>query len=248
MSTVAIGVDNSRLVNNEKNNSKSCDSINLEINNIIKDIFEYKHGKKRSLHFINDDLIGDNNQEIKKLIKKIKIQDNNNYSNNNTNSSTITNTTTNNNNNSNDNCIAKENEYENENNHNHNNVEDGNVIITDIHDITNENININRDISNNSNSCSNNNNNEFMYVEKNNVTKNINDNDIDNKTTNCSNILQEKEEKIKNISNNLDLCVDNILANIRSCSEINQAKKIMQFLLNDFINNNFVRIDYHNEK
>ncbi|GAW83074.1 hypothetical protein, conserved [Plasmodium gonderi] len=74
MSAAAIGVDNRCLMKKRKKNNCTCDSINVDINHIIKDIYGFKHGRKRTVQFINDDTII-NNCEIKKIIKRIKIQD-----------------------------------------------------------------------------------------------------------------------------------------------------------------------------
>ncbi|GAB68551.1 hypothetical protein PCYB_134250 [Plasmodium cynomolgi strain B] len=74
MSAAAIGVENRCLMKNQKNNNGTCDSINVDINHIIKDIYGFKHGRKRSVQFINDDTLL-NSQDMKKIIKRIKIQE-----------------------------------------------------------------------------------------------------------------------------------------------------------------------------
>ncbi|CRH03995.1 conserved Plasmodium protein, unknown function [Plasmodium relictum] len=56
-------------------------------------------------------------------------------------------------------------------------------------------------------------------------------------------LLSLKGENLKFISKKIESCIDNVLESIRSCNEINQAKKIMIPLLSDFIQNNFIHID-----
>lgn len=53
-------------------------------------------------------------------------------------------------------------------------------------------------------------------------------------------IIEENEKKM---TQELDMCIDNVLESIRSCNEIGEAKRIMTSILNNCIRNNFVYVE-----
>ncbi|CAA9990464.1 conserved Plasmodium protein, unknown function [Plasmodium knowlesi strain H] len=245
MSAAAIGVENRYLMKNKKNNNSTCDNINVDVNHIIKDIYGFKHGRKRSVQFINDDTLL-NNQDMKKIIKRIKIQDS--YGNSST---------------------GKHGQCD------HENKQEEDSLMLPPEDATCSNsedavkIGSGTDSDRGSDSgldnslhhsrrqdCTSNNHmrngdkrrcpQEYDYMCENNhfVKRQASSNNIAgiNSTTES---LAHQEENRKILSKQFELCIDNVLEHIRSCNEINQAKKIMIPLLSEFILNNFMCLDDH---
>lgn len=57
-------------------------------------------------------------------------------------------------------------------------------------------------------------------------------------------IIEENEKKM---TQKIDMCIDNVLENMRSCNEIGEAKRIMTSILNNFIRNNFVYVENYKD-
>ncbi|KJP89858.1 hypothetical protein AK88_00569 [Plasmodium fragile] len=236
MSAAAIGVDNRCLMKNKKNKNGTCDSINVDVNHIIKDIYGFKHGRKRNVQFINDDTLL-NNQDMKKIIKRIKIQDS--YGSNGTGKHGP--------------CDRESKQEEDPltlspQDATCSSSEDAVKIGSDS--------GLDRMSDRGSDSCTSNNHvrntekrscpQEYDYMCENNhfVKRQASSNNLVTSDSTTESLAQ-REEKRKILSKQFELCIDNVLEHILSCNEINQAKKIMIPLLSEFILNNFMCLDDH---
>ncbi|ANQ10564.1 Uncharacterized protein PCOAH_00049920 [Plasmodium coatneyi] len=245
MSAAAIGVENRCLMKNQKNNNGTCDSINVDVNHIIKDIYGFKHGRKRNVQFINDDTLL-NSQDIKKIIKRIKIQDS--YGNSSTGKHGP--------------CdgVSKQEEDS-------LTLPPEDATCRNSEDAVKIGSGVDSDRGSDSGSdnslphsrrqgCTSNNHirssdkrscpQEYEYMcENNHIVKRQANNNNMVRSHSTTESLTQREENRKILSKQFELCIDNVLEHIRSCNEINQAKKIMIPLLSEFILNNFMCLDDH---
>ncbi|SOV82509.1 conserved Plasmodium protein, unknown function [Plasmodium sp. gorilla clade G3] len=200
MSGAAIGVENRCLMKNKNSNNNTCENVNVDINYIIKDIYGYKNCKKRCIQFIEDDTIGNDDIDLRKMKnKKIKVEnmwyqrcDSNDMNNNN------------NNDNNNDNDNNDNHHHHHHNNNNNNDVDDNTFKrYNNYNEKHEENDNMEKEVyhtctipsreRSSVNGYSNNNNYYYINYQMNN--ENI---------KNSNNINMDKNENINMCSNNLD--------------------------------------------
>ncbi|SBT78924.1 conserved Plasmodium protein, unknown function [Plasmodium ovale] len=256
MSAAAIGVENRCLMKSKESNNTSSDCKNVDINYIIKDIYGFKNGRKRNVHFINDDALS-SSKELKRIIKKIKIQDNcfNNIDIEHKNEGL-----------ENDGKQEEHSMILHEHNSSGGNVNDdihdsgsdgggnhdcssdgGNpdCVNDDIPDCRNDgshDANSNRRNHSNMDECTRNryNFNENSNVEK---TSEYSITQCNGEYTQTTIPVLQNEDNRKFLCKKFEMCIDNILESICSCSEIEEAKRIMIPLLSEFIQTNFICID-----
>ncbi|EUD65985.1 hypothetical protein C922_03712 [Plasmodium inui San Antonio 1] len=269
MSAAAIGVENRCLMKNQKNNNGTRDSINVDINHIIKDIYGFKHGRKRNVQFINDDTLL-NSQDMKKIIKRIKIQDScgSSYT-------------------GHHGPCDRESKEEEDSltlaphdatcSNSQDAVKIGSVVDSDrgsdsglerasdsgldrasdsgFDRVSDDGLD-NSILHTSPRDC---NSNSYIrnrdkrkgpqeyenFCENSHIVKRQASSNNPVRSNSTTESLDHREENRTALSKHFELCIDNVLEHIRSCNEITQAKKIMIPLLSEFILTNFICLDDH---